>query len=65
MPAIINFASTGGDVGSVAPGQTFSGVFVDTISDEASFNGMVCWRINRGLSGAVVALEPFLNSEDR
>lgn len=64
QPAIVSYGATG-KTGSIAPLQTFSGVWFDTISDESGFDGMVCWRIARPLPATIVAVEPFLHSQDK
>ncbi len=64
QPAIVSYGSTG-NTGSIAPGQSFSGVWFDTIGDESSFDGMLCWRVSRPLPANIVAVEPFLETQDK
>jgi hypothetical protein len=48
----------------MAPGQVFSGVWLDAVGDESGFDGQVCFRIARPLPGNIVAIEPILQGED-
>jgi hypothetical protein len=47
-----------------AYGQQFNGVHWDTLSDDYSFDGMLCWRISRPWPATVVALQPFIQTQD-
>lgn len=62
-PVIIS-SDTVPNLTNLAPGQMFSGVWKDTVQDESGYDGMVCWRIPRPLSGTIVALEPILEGQD-
>jgi hypothetical protein len=64
-PAIVNYSSTSSQTGSIAPLQAFNGIWFDTIQDESSFDGMVCWRVSRPLPANIVALECFLQTQDK
>ena len=46
------------------PGQVFSGVWMDAVQSESNYDGQVCWRIARPLSGTIVAIEPILEGQD-
>jgi hypothetical protein len=48
-----------------APLQPFSGVWFDSIADESSFDGMVCWQITRPYPANVIAIEPFIHTQDK
>ncbi|MGO9997506.1 MAG: hypothetical protein ACLPKW_07135, partial [Acetobacteraceae bacterium] len=59
----LNFLSPGGK-----PYDTltlYAGVFWDTIEDDYSFDGMLCWQITRPLPAPVVSIGGFLNTQDR
>lgn len=45
--------------------DTFSGVIEDTIEDDYSFDGMICWRVSRPLPANLVAIEGFIQTQDR
>ena len=45
-------------------GQTFSGVYRDVVTDDDSYDGMICWRISRPLPATICALQPFLQTKD-
>lgn len=46
------------------PGQTFSGIWKDTVQSESGYDGMVALRISRPLGGNMIALEPMLQGQD-
>jgi hypothetical protein len=48
----------------MSPGQTFSGIWKDTVSAESNFDGMVAWRVSRPLPAFLVAIEPMLHGTD-
>jgi hypothetical protein len=50
---------------NLTPLQTFSGVWWDTLPDESSYDGMVCWRVSRPYPCNVMAVEPFLATQDK
>lgn len=56
--------STAPNQAPLSPGQTFSGVWRDTVQGESDYNGQVCWRIPRPLSCNIVAIEPILEGQD-
>lgn len=62
-PAVIN-TSTAPNQKPLSPGQSFSGVWRDTVQSESDYNGQVCWRISRPLPGNIVAIEPILEGQD-
>lgn len=45
--------------------ELWSGIFQATIEDDASYDSMVCWQITRPHPATMLAIEPFLMSEDR
>lgn len=45
--------------------QLFSGVFSDTVEDDYSYDGMLCWQITRPYPANVLAAEPMLQTQDR
>jgi hypothetical protein len=48
-----------GDSGvALAPGQTFSGIYVATLQDDLSFDSMICWQQTRPLPANVLAIGP-------
>lgn len=52
--------------GTVLPLTTlFSGVHWNTINDDNSFDGMLCWSVTRPYPATVLAVEGFLKGEDR
>lgn len=58
-----NLQSPGGH--PYTPVQTVSGVQWDTIDDDESFDGMLCWEINRPYPGTICSIEGFLETKDR
>jgi hypothetical protein len=43
---------------ALAPGQTFSGIYVATLQDDLSFDSMICWQQTRPLPVNVLAIGP-------
>lgn len=54
------------DVGShnLTKLQPFSGVFRDRFNEDYSFDGMMAWRASRPYPAIVVAVEPFLQTQE-
>jgi hypothetical protein len=48
----------------LSPGQTFSGVWKDTVQAESGYDGMVAFRVSRPLPCNIAAMEPLLHGED-
>lgn len=48
----------------LTPGQSFSGVWKDTVQGDSDYDGMVAWRISRPLPGNIAAIEPLLEGQD-
>jgi hypothetical protein len=63
-PVIISTNTAPSQTAALLPGQTFSGVWNDTVQSESNYDGQVCWRIARPLSGTIVAIEPILEGQD-
>jgi hypothetical protein len=61
MPAILRQFKDGPAITTL---NTFSGVYKDTISDDESYDGMVCWRVSRPYPCNIMAIEPFGNTKD-
>lgn len=57
------FKSPGGK--AYTPLQMFSGVFTDTIEDDNTYDGMLCWQVTRPLPAIITALGGFLSTQDR
>lgn len=58
-----NFRAANGDpIGTL---ETFSGVVEDTIEDDYSFDGMICWRATRPMPANLVAIEGFIQTQDK
>lgn len=49
----------------IADLTTFSGVHSDTIKDDYSYDGMICWRVSRPWPANLAALEGFIQTQDR
>jgi len=49
----------------IADLTTFSGVHSDTIQDDYSYDGMICWRVSRPWPANLAALEGFIQTMDR
>lgn len=45
--------------------ELFSGLYVDTIDDDNSEDGMLCWEISRPFPATVLALGGFLMTQDK
>lgn len=45
--------------------QLKSGIHQATIEDDSSYDGMVCWEVTRPYPATVLAIEPFLQTQDR
>lgn len=49
---------------ALAAGQTYSGVYKDTLKDDYSYDGMLCWRVTRPFPANVMAIGPSLHTQD-
>jgi hypothetical protein len=49
---------------SLAAGNTFTGIYQDTILDDYSLDGMLCWQITRPLPANIIAFGGFLHTMD-
>jgi hypothetical protein len=49
---------------SLQPGNTFSGVYRTTVTDDYSVDSMLCWRVSRPLPVNIMAAGPFLHTQD-
>lgn len=47
------------------PTELFSGVYVDTLEDEASYDSQLCWEVEGPYSAQICALGGFITTEDR
>lgn len=56
--------SPGGTVALTAL-QLYSGVYWDTLADDYSLDGMLCWQVSRPYPAAVVSMTGFMNTQDR
>lgn len=59
----MNFKTNGGT--TYLGNQLFSGVFSDTIEDDYSYDGMICWQSSRPYPANVLAVEGFLQTQDK
>ncbi len=57
------FKSDGGKAYRLS--QQFSGIWWDTIVDDESFDGMICWRVSRPYIVNMAALGGFIHTEDK
>ena len=53
------------DVTPLAYGVSYSGVHWDTLDDDASFDGMLCWRATRPWPATIAAIESFGETRDK
>lgn len=44
---------------------TFSGVYEGTLEDDYSMDGMICWRITRPVPANIVAVQGFVQTQDK
>lgn len=58
-----NLQSPGGH--PYTPVQMVSGVQWDTIDDDESFDGMLCWQITRPVPATICSIEGFVETKDR
>lgn len=42
----------------------YSGVYWDNVSDTYSYDGMLCWQVNRGYPAQVCAIQGFQQAHD-
>lgn len=45
--------------------ELYSGVHHDTLNDDPSFDSMMCWEVTRPFPATVLALEGFIQTQDR
>lgn len=45
--------------------QLYSDIWQDTLDDDYGFDGMIAWQITRPYPATVLAIEPFLHTQDR
>lgn len=50
---------------ALADGTAYSGVWESTVVDDYSFDGMLCWQIDRPYPCTVVAATSFIETEER
>jgi hypothetical protein len=55
-------ASAGGT--PIAATAMFSGVFRDSLTDDYSYDGMICWRVTRPYPATIAALGGFIQTQD-
>jgi hypothetical protein len=60
---LANFKTLG--LNPIPLNELYSGVFWDTLDDTNSFDGMLAWQVVRPYPSAVVAVTPFMNTQDR
>ena len=54
------------DAGTILPaGSLFSGIYQDTIQDDYTLDGMLCWQVTRPLPANVVAFGGYIHTMDR
>lgn len=49
----------------LSPLQPYSGVWQDTMGDDYSFDGMLCWRVTRPYPVAMASIGGFIHTQDR
>ncbi len=57
------FRTAGGD--EISIGTQFTGIHVDSLNDDYSYDSMLCWRISRPYPCNVVAIGGFLETQDK
>lgn len=57
------FKSDGGRAYRVS--QQFSGIWWDSIVDDSSFDGMICWRVSRPYICNIAAIGGFIQTQDK
>lgn len=58
-----NFETEGGT--RLNPWNLFCGVYSDTVEDDYSYNGMLCWEVSRPYPATVAQVGGFLATQDR
>lgn len=59
-------AALAGPTGTALPLNTlFSGVFWDTLQDDYTYDGMLCWRVSRPYPANIQTVSGFLHTQDR
>ncbi len=58
------FKSLGGKT-TYAANQLYSGVWTNPLEDNNSYDGQLCWQISRPYPATVLAVQPFLETQDR
>jgi hypothetical protein len=46
-------------------GQVFSGIYWAPLTDDNSFDGMLCWRVTRPVSATIAAIGGFIHTQDK
>jgi hypothetical protein len=46
-------------------GQVFSGIFWAPVTDDNSFDGMLCWRVLRPVPATIAAIGGFVHTQDK
>jgi len=49
---------------SMGTGQTFTGVYHDTLNDDYSYDSQLCWQVSRPFTGIIAAVESFIHTQD-
>ncbi len=60
----VNFTE-GDDTTAMSLSETFTGVFVDDLDDDYSYDGGLYWTVTRPYPFTLLALSTFLASEER
>jgi hypothetical protein len=60
---IANFRSPGGN--PFASNALYSGVYWNTLQDDYSFDGMICWQSTRPYPATIAAIEGFIHTQDK
>jgi len=46
-------------------GQIFNGIFWAPLTDDNSFDGMICWRVTRPVPATIAAIGGFIHTQDK
>jgi len=49
---------------TMAPLNTFTGIYRETLQDDNSLDGMLCWRVTRPMPAIIPAIGGFLHTQD-
>jgi hypothetical protein len=60
----IPFKSENGSGPRLAPGQTFTGIYRDSLTDDYSLESMLAWRVSRPLPAMIAAIGGFVHTQD-